>query len=176
MNKLMMTAAAATLGVVPSFVPAAEAASQPKQPKHAAQQVVNTPKTRLGTLSCEVAGGVGMVLGSSKAIDCSFKQKTGKVEHYTGTIGKLGLDIGVTGKSYLSWVVVNTAPTRVGDGALAGTYVGASASASVGVGLGANALVGGNAKNYALQPLSGEAGTGLNVAAGVSRLQLKAAR
>jgi len=122
------------------------------------------------------AAFAAMIIGSNKAIDCSFKQKTGKVEHYTGTIGKLGLDIGVTGKSYLSWIVVNTAPTRVGDGALAGTYVGASAAASVGVGLGANALVGGNSKNFALQPLSGETGTGVNVAAGVTRLELRATR
>ena len=172
MKNIMIIAAAASLG----FVPLAQAASQPKHPKQATQQVVNEPRQRLGTLSCEVAGGVGMIVGSSKKIDCSFKQQTGKVEHYTGTIGKLGLDVGVTGKSYLSWIVVNTAPTRVGDGALAGTYVGASASASVGVGLGANALVGGNSKNFALQPLSGEAGTGVNVAAGVSRLQLKATR
>ena len=172
MKNLMIIVAAASLG----FVPVTEAASQQKQPKHAAQQVANEPKQRLGTLSCVVAGGPGMIIGSSKAIDCSFKQSTGKVEHYTGTIGKLGLDVGVTGKSYLSWVVVNTAPTRVGDGALAGTYVGASAGASVGVGLGANALVGGSSKNFALQPLSGETGTGVNVAAGVSRLQLKATR
>lgn len=172
MKNFIIAVAAASLG----FVPVAEAASQHKQPKHAAQQVVNEPRQRLGTLSCEVAGGVGMIIGSNKAIDCSFKQNTGKVEHYTGTIGKLGLDVGVTGKSFLSWIVVNTAPTRVGDGALAGTYVGASASASVGVGLGANALVGGNSKNFALQPLSGETGTGVNLAAGISRLQLKATR
>ncbi|WP_160004026.1 DUF992 domain-containing protein [Rhizobium sp. 18055] len=172
MNKILLIAAAASLAVVP----VANAASTPKHSKHPAQQVATEPKQRLGTLSCEVAGGVGLLIGSSKAVECQFKQSTGRVERYAGNIGKLGLDVGVTGKSYLSWVVVNTAPTRVGDGALAGTYVGASAAASVGVGLGANALVGGNAKNFALQPLSGEAGTGLNVAAGVSRLQLKAVR
>ncbi|WP_348647681.1 DUF992 domain-containing protein [Rhizobium sp. BK275] len=69
-----------------------------------------------------------------------------------------------------------TPAVSFGDGALAGTYAGASAGASVGVGLGANALVGGNSKNFALQPLSGETGTGVNVAAGVSRLELKATR
>jgi len=56
------------------------------------------------------------------------------------------------------------------------TYVGASASASIGLGLGANALIGGDKKNFGLQPLSAETGTGLNVAAGVSRLQLRAAK
>ncbi|MDQ0558650.1 hypothetical protein QO004_000423 [Rhizobium mesoamericanum] len=170
MKNVLIIAAAASLGLLP----VANAATH-KQDKH--QQIAATqPKERLGTLSCEVAGGMGMIIGSSKAVTCNFKQRTGKVERYTGTIEKLGVDVGVTGKSYLSWVVVNTAPTRVGEGALAGTYVGASAGASVGLGLGANALVGGNSRNYALQPLSGETGTGLNVAAGVSRLNLRAVR
>jgi hypothetical protein len=143
--------------------------------KHPKQVTAHEPKERLGTLSCEVAGGVGLVIGSNRKMDCSFKQRSGKVEHYVGSIGRLGVDIGVTGKRYMSWLVVNTAPTRIGDGALAGTYVGASASASVGLGLGANALVGGNAKNFALQPLSAEGGTGLNVAAGVAQLKLQKA-
>ncbi|MDM9649087.1 DUF992 domain-containing protein [Rhizobium sp. S163] len=173
----MKTAILITTAASLTLVSQVNAASMHKQAKHSNQHITATePKERLGTLSCEVAGGVGMIIGSSKAVTCSFKQRTGKIERYTGTIGKLGVDVGITGKSYLSWIVVNTAPTRVGDGALAGTYVGASAGASVGVGLGANALVGGNSKNYALQPLSGEANTGLNVAAGVSRLKLTATR
>lgn len=171
MKKFLIVAAAISLGIGP----AASAATMHKQIKHPPQKVATEPRERLGTLSCEVAGGAGLILGSSKAVDCTFKQRSGKVERYTGKIGKLGIDIGVTRKTYLSWVVINTAPTRVGDGALAGTYVGASAAASVGVGLGANALVGGNSKNFALQPLSAETGTGLNVAAGVSRLQLRPA-
>lgn len=170
MKKIII--AAAVISVALGSV--ASAASM-HHPKKQPVQVASEPKQRLGTLSCEVAGGVGMIIGSSKDISCTFKQRTGKVERYTGTIGKLGIDIGVTRKTYLSWIVVNTAPTRVGEGALAGTYVGASAGASVGLGLGANALVGGNSKNFALQPLSAEAGTGLNVAAGVSRLQLRPA-
>lgn len=171
MKKIIIAAAAISV----ALGSAASAASTHHHPKKQPEQVASEPKQRLGTLSCEVAGGVGMIIGSNKDISCTFKQRSGKVERYTGTIGKLGIDIGVTRKTYLSWVVVNTAATRVGDGALAGTYVGASAGASVGLGLGANALVGGNSKNFALQPLSAEAGTGLNVAAGVSRLQLRPA-
>jgi hypothetical protein len=171
--KNTLTIAAALLACTASI---ADAASMHKHPNPRQQMVAKQPKERLGTLSCEVAGGMGMIIGSSKAVNCTFKQRTGRLERYTGTIGKLGVDIGVTGKSYLSWLVVNTAPVRVGEGALSGSYVGASAGASVGIGLGANALVGGNAKNFALQPLSGETGTGLNVAAGVSRLQLSALR
>jgi len=163
-----------TLGLIASLASAGLACAAPRH-HPVKNQVAEQPKERLGTLSCEVAGGVGLLIGSNRAVDCTFRQRTGKSERYTGTIGKLGLDVGVTGKRYMSWIVVNTAPTRVGEGVLAGTYVGASASASVGLGLGANALVGGNAKNFALQPLSGEAGTGLYIAAGVSRLKLQRA-
>ena len=169
MKRTLATFAAFTL----AFAGSAGAVTRHHAPKHSKQLVAQEPKERLGTLSCEVAGAVGLVIGSSRTLECSFKQRTGKVERYTGSIGRLGIDVGITGKRYMSWLVVNTAPTRIGDGALAGTYVGASASASVGLGLGANALVGGNAKNFALQPLSAEAGTGLNVAAGISQLKLR---
>ncbi|MGO4439777.1 DUF992 domain-containing protein [Rhizobium sp. RAF56] len=131
---------------------------------------------RLGSLSCTVAGGVGMVLGSSKAVDCQFARQTGKIEHYQGSIGKLGLDIGVTQKSYMRWLVYNLNATKAGEGALAGNYVGVSAGASVVVGLGANALVGGTSRNFGLQPISAETTKGLNVAAGVSHLVLRPAR
>ncbi|MUZ74653.1 DUF992 domain-containing protein [Agrobacterium vitis] len=145
--------------------------------RHPASQMTATqPKERLGTLSCEVAGGIGMLIGSSRTVTCDFQQRSGKIERYSGSIGKLGLDVGITGKSYIRWIVYNINPTTTRQGALAGTYVGASARASVGIGLGANALVGGSNKNFGLQPLSAEAGTGLNVAAGISRLQLKPAR
>jgi len=60
-------------------------------------------------------------------------------------------------------------------GALAGAYVGASADVTIGIGLGANALVGGSHRSFALQPLSVEANTGLNLAGGVSELRLRAA-
>ncbi|OOO23950.1 DUF992 domain-containing protein [Agrobacterium pusense] len=167
MKKLVLATAIATLAIAP--LASAETKHNGKRATETAQ------KERVGTLSCEIAGGVGLVVGSSKAVNCEFRQRSGKTERYTGKIGKLGLDIGVTGKTYTSWIVLNTAASRVGDGALSGDYVGASAGASVGVGVGANALIGGNAKNFALQPISAEVGTGVNVAAGVSHLQLKRA-
>ncbi len=166
MKKLILATAIAALAVAPM------ASAETKRPH---KQMETAQKQRVGTLSCEIDGGIGLVIGSSKAVSCEFRQRSGQVERYTGKIGKIGLDVGVTGKQYLSWIVFNTAQSRVGDGALSGTYVGASASAAVGVGLGANALVGGNAKNFALQPLSAQAGTGVNLAAGIASLQLKSA-
>jgi hypothetical protein len=163
MKKIVLATAIAALAVAP--VAHAEA-------KRSHKHMATAQKERVGTLSCEIEGGIGLVIGSSKAVSCEFRQRSGDVERYTGTIG---LDVGVTGKQYLSWIVFNTAESRVGDGALSGNYVGASASAAVGVGLGANALIGGNAKNFALQPLSAQAGTGINLAAGIANLQLKSA-
>jgi hypothetical protein len=60
----------------------------------------------------------------------------------------------------------------VGRGDLAGNYGGVGANASVGVGFGGNFLVGGPQNAYALQPISLQGQTGLNVAAGVADLEL----
>ena len=56
---------------------------------------------------------------------------------------------------------------------MAGNYAGATADAAVGVGLGANVLVGGSNDQIALQPVSIEGMTGLNVAAGFGQITLK---
>ncbi|MEO9169039.1 MAG: DUF992 domain-containing protein [Aestuariivirga sp.] len=128
---------------------------------------------KVGVLECTVAPGVGLILGSSKKVSCAFKSN-GRTEYYHGTTGKLGVDIGFTNKSYLSWVVF--APGEVHRGALAGSYVGASAQATVIAGLGANVLVGGWSDSINLQPLSVQGQTGLNVAAGLASLNLQAGR
>ena len=142
----------------------------------ATQQAQGAEKgTRLGVLSCTVEGGFGLLLGSSRQADCTFKHADGTVEAYTGQIGRLGLDIGVSGESFMRWVVVTPVGNNPGDYALAGTYVGVSASAALGVGLGANALVGGSNKKIGLQPVSVEGKTGLNVAAGLTRMTLERA-
>ncbi|SDO52498.1 DUF992 domain-containing protein [Phyllobacterium sp. OV277] len=170
MKKLILMAAAISM----AFGATAYAA-----PHHKSKQQAHTasgPKTRLGTLSCAVDGGVGMLIGSSKAVQCKFTRTNGSVDKYTGRIGKLGVDIGITKKSYLQWIVYTAAGNRAGDGALAGNYVGVTAGASIGVGLGANALVGGTSKNFGLQPFSAEATQGLNVAAGATQLSLRSTR
>ena len=129
-------------------------------------------RTKLGTLECTIEGGLGLLIGSSKEAACTFKHADGTSESYVGQLSKLGLDFGITGESYLKWIVFAPAGTEIGEHALAGQYVGGSAGASLGIGLGANALFGGSAKKIGLQPLSVEGGTGLNVAIGVSSLTL----
>ena len=130
---------------------------------------------KIGTLTCNVAGGMGFVFGSTKDLACSYEPTRAAVEHYDGTISKWGVDIGYTGKGKLIWAVF--APTSdVRPGAIEGEYAGASAQANVGVGLGANVLIGGLDKSIALQPVSVEGSTGLNVAAGIGSISLKHVR
>jgi hypothetical protein len=127
-----------------------------------------------GSLSCTVAGGIGFIFGSSKALDCIFARSDGTAERYGGTIKKFGVDIGFTKEAHMLWLVF--APGTVAKGALAGDYAGGGGSATVGVGVGANALIGGGSKQITLQPVSVEGSVGLNVAAGVVAIELKAAK
>jgi len=126
---------------------------------------------KVGVLTCNVASGFGFIFGSSRAINCTFSPTRGPPQHYTGTINKFGVDIGYLQGGVIVWAVfaptANTAP-----GSLSGTYAGATAGATVAVGLGANVLVGGSGNSIALQPVSIEGTTGLNVAAGIAEMTL----
>lgn len=130
---------------------------------------------KVGTLTCDVAAGAGFVFGSTKDLTCSYEPTKATRERYTGTISKWGVDIGYTGKGKLVWGVFAPA-SDVRPGALEGEYAGATAQANVGVGLGANVLIGGLDKSIALQPVSVEGSTGLNVAAGIGQISLKQVR
>jgi hypothetical protein len=128
--------------------------------------------TQVGTLTCEVAGGAGMIIGSNKQITCSFQNVAGEIEVYGGEIRKFGLDIGATGRGVIVWSVF--APSGAWrHGALAGTYGGATAQATVIAGVGANVLLGGSNRSIALQPISVSGQTGLNLAVGVADLRLE---
>src|SRR5262245_23548632 len=108
MKNLILIAAASLL----ALSHAASAETVKHRAKPISQKQAAGEPARLGSLNCTVAGGVGMVLGSNKAVDCQFMRQTGKVERYQGSIGKLGLDIGVTQKSYMRWLVYNLNATR----------------------------------------------------------------
>ena len=131
-------------------------------------------RAKVGTLTCDISAGIGLILGSQKQVQCLFTPATpGPREVYVGAIRKLGLDLGATAGGEMVWEVY--APTTGRIAALAGNYAGASAEATVGAGLGANVLVGGSDRTVALQPVSVQGQTGLNVAAGVSELELRPA-
>jgi hypothetical protein len=129
-------------------------------------------RSQVGQLNCDISGGVGLVFGSQRTLNCTFTPSVpGPVEFYAGTLTKLGLDIGVTAGGALVWLVY--APTTRPAGALAGSYGGATAEATVVAGVGANVLVGGSNRTVELQPVSLQGQSGLNVAAGVAGIDLR---
>jgi Protein of unknown function (DUF992) len=157
---------AMALGAVAPSVRAQEGAAPPPPAASAGGAAV-----RAGYLTCHVASGWGFIFGSSRNVKCAYALQPGYTEYYTGSITKFGADIGYLQSGVILWAVL--APTtNLGQGALAGTYGGATASAAVGVGAGANVLVGGFKSSIALQPVSIEGQNGLNVAAGVAALNL----
>lgn len=155
MNKIIALAAAALSLAVAAPAPASAEAG-----------------VKVGMLTCHVEGGVGFIIGSSKDVECVFKGTGGRRESYSGSIGKLGVDIGITADTVIAWAVF--APGKINRGALKGSYTGATAEATVIAGLGANVLVGGFRRTINLQPVSLQAQTGLNVAAGIASLHLNA--
>src|SRR5262245_38560004 len=105
MNRNAIGAAALALAVL-SFAPAADA------------------RVKAGTLTCDVAGGFGWIIGSVKEVNCVFSPDVpGPAERYVGYIRKFGLDIGATGRQVMVWGVF--ADTWGGlRGALSGDYGG----------------------------------------------------
>jgi len=129
----------------------------------------------VGTLTCSLSAGVGLIVGSQRNVNCLLKGQPGEPEEaYTGTMTTLGLDIGITTGGVIVWTVF--ADTSRYAGMLAGRYTGATAEVSVAAGLGANVLVGGSSRTVALQPLSLQGQVGLDVAAGVGQLDLHPAQ
>ena len=130
------------------------------------------PPVRAGILQCQGGQNVGFVVGSVTSLECVFQSEGRRPEPYIAKVQRIGLDLGVTEQTQLSWAV-NAPNSRLGRGELAGSYGGVGANASIGVGGGGNFLVGGPSNAYALQPLSVQGQKGLNVAAGIAGLELQ---
>jgi hypothetical protein len=130
----------------------------------------------VGMLRCNEASGWGLVFGSTKDLKCVFtgSEKGAKPVNFTGTIKKYGVDIGFTANAVILWAVVSTSD-KFTPGDIAGGYGGVTASAAWAAGLGANVLLGGSKQGFALQPLSVQGYNGINLAAGVTEVELKAA-
>jgi hypothetical protein len=125
-----------------------------------------------GTLTCRGSGSVGLILGSKQRLSCVYDRVNGAPRaNYSARITRIGLDIGITGRNVMVWTVLASSD-EVAPSALEGRYAGVSASASLGAGVGANALIGGSRNSIVLQPLSVQAQTGVNIAAGVAGFTL----
>ncbi|HTE78210.1 MAG TPA: DUF992 domain-containing protein, partial [Xanthobacteraceae bacterium] len=135
---------------------------------------VTTPAradVQVGVLTCRSLGSASYIIVSDQPFNCVFTPSAGgPLQYYQGNIHRFGAQIGFSSNVALGWAVFAPTP-RVGTGALAGIYGGVSAGAAIGVGVGANGLVGGN-NSFALQPVSFEGLSGLNVVATATQLEL----
>jgi hypothetical protein len=128
---------------------------------------------RAGMLTCRLAPSVGLIIGSRQRMDCRFTpSQGGPQERYFGSVTRFGLDLGITAGGVMTWAVL-ARTSRIGRGALAGNFVGASGDVALGVGVGANVLVGGSRRTISLQPLSVSGQVGINLAVGVAGLTLR---
>jgi hypothetical protein len=120
---------------------------------------------KVGGLSCSMAPTIGLLVVSEQKLNCTFTPSGPyPPEHYNGTMGTVGIDVGVIGGGLLAW------PPQ---GSLATTYGGASGSIAAGVGVGANVLLGGSGRSVMLQPISVEGSVGIEVTLGVAALTLQ---
>jgi hypothetical protein len=128
---------------------------------------------KVGGLGCTMSPTIGLLVVSEQKLNCKFTPDGQyPAENYTGTMGTVGIDVGVIGGGLLAWAVYM--PTQgPPQGSLAGTYGGASGSIALGVGAGANVLLGGSGRSVMLQPISVEGSVGIEVTLGVSALTLQ---
>src|SRR5690606_14793709 len=71
-------------------------------------------RVKVGTLDCQMSGGVGLVVASRKELLCRFipSARGWRGESYAGSITRVGLDLGATAGGNLVWAVY--APTSAG--------------------------------------------------------------
>src|SRR6187399_409093 len=70
---------------------------------------------RAGILECQGGQNIGFVVGSVTSLECVFRSEGRRPEPYLATVRRIGLDLGVTAQTQLSWAV-NAPDTRLGRG------------------------------------------------------------
>jgi uncharacterized protein DUF992 len=140
-------------------------------------QQLNTTNTNsriyIGSLSCNVGGSTGYVLASRKSLDCVFLNKDGtQSAEYTGTIDKVGVDIGYTKAVHTIWRVYSLGSDR-GPTNLGGTYVGEQGTAAAGNQAGGNWIYGGPNAEVGMLASGIVQDAGYNLAAGIAAMTIK---
>jgi hypothetical protein len=126
---------------------------------------------KVGTLTCEFEGNVGLLIGSYTRGLCYYEGLNGQTANFYAGRLKAGLDVGFTNGTTVVWAVL-----AIGDkapDAMRGYYGGVGADASLGIGIGVNALIGGFNRSVMLQPISTQGQSGLNAAVAIQSLELE---
>ena len=66
-------------------------------------------RVQVGTLSCSVSAGIGLIVASQRNVNCNFQPNNGPPEAYTGTMTIIGVDVGFTTGSAVVWGVFTRA-------------------------------------------------------------------
>lgn len=140
-------------------------------------QQLNTTNTNsriyIGSLSCNVGGSTGYVLASSKSLDCVFLGKDGvQTAQYTGTINKVGIDIGYTKAVHTIWRVYSLGSERAAT-SLSGTYVGEQGTAAARGQAGGNWLYGGPNAEIGMIASGIIQDAGYNLAMGIGEMSIR---
>lgn len=169
MKMIVKAAVAATLAAAVGACNQSMSQSTPQQ--------LNTTNANsriyIGSLSCNVGGSTGYVLASSKSLDCVFLSKDGtQSAQYTGSIDKVGVDIGYTKAVHTIWRVYSLGSDR-GPYNLGGTYVGEQGTAAAGSQAGGNWIYGGPNAEIGMVSSGIIQDAGYNLAAGIAAMTIK---
>jgi len=167
MKNVVMTAALAALALSTGACSMQQSTAQPLNTTNANSRIY------IGSLTCNVGGSPGYVLGSAKPLDCVFLGKDGvSTAHYTGTIDKVGIDIGYTKAVHTIWRVYSLgsdrAPTQIG-----GTYVGEQGTVAAGNQAGGNWIYGGPNAEIGMLASGVVKDAGYNLATGVAAMTIR---
>ena len=113
------------------------------------------------------------MLGSAKPLDCVFLGKDGvSTAQYTGTIDKVGIDIGYTKAMHTIWRVYSLGSDR-GVTQIAGTYVGEQGTVAAGNQAGGNWIYGGPNAEIGMVSSGVIEDAGYNLATGVAAMTIR---
>ena len=171
MNLIVKAAVAATLAVTVA------GCNQSMNMSQSTPQQLNTTNANsriyIGSLTCNVGGSTGYVLASRKSLDCVFLNKDGtQSAQYTGSIDKVGVDIGYTKAVHTIWRVYSLGSDR-GPNNLSGTYVGEQGTAAAGAQAGGNWIYGGANAEVGMLASGVIEDAGYNLALGIAAMTIK---
>ncbi len=165
MNRFVTAATAVTLALT------AGACMQQSSPQQLNTTNANS-RIYIGALSCNVAGGTGYVLASSKTMECVFLDRNGQSAEYSGTINKVGIDIGYTKAVHTVWRVYSLGSDRKAN-QLSGTYVGEQGTVAASSQAGGNWIYGGPNAEIGMVASGIVKDAGYNLATGIAEMSLK---
>jgi hypothetical protein len=96
----------------------------------------------VGALTCNIAGGTGYLIASSRKLDCVFEPMSGGSQAYEGDLRGFGLELGYTKPMKMLWKVYSLGSNR-GVTAVNGSFVGEAGSVTVDRTMGGDWLYGG---------------------------------